>query len=341
VALWAFSPVVMRWLSWVDTSQYQHSLPGQDALYLRRLARKTWRYFDDLVGPATNWLPPDNSQLSLHVGVAARTSPTNIGLWLTAALAARDLGYLTAGEFLTRCSKTMETLDRLERYEGHLLNWYDTGTLAPLLPRYVSTVDSGNLIASLWVFERGCRETLRDPLIDRACLRGLTDTISILVETCGRDPSTSAPLRALRRLLHGKVEGYELLARLRLAATPMQQLRERGRWPDSAGEERSYWLSRLTRELDSWFETLDRYLRWMEILTQPPDSVLPYLWGGRGRIAPPRAACDAVPADPCGQRPYPRGCPVGRPHRPRTESGDASLARSTGWRISVRQNRRR
>jgi cyclic beta-1,2-glucan synthetase len=294
VALWALSPGIMRWLARVDTSNTSQSLTHQDALYLRRLARKTWRYFDDLVGPGTHWLPPDNSQLSLNIEVAHRTSPTNIGLWLTAALAARDLGYLTAGDLLARCSNTMATLSSLERYEGHLLNWYDTSTMAPLAPRYVSTVDSGNLIAGLWVLEQGCRDALRAPLIDRACLRGLSDTISALVETCGGDPSIAAPVEALRRLLHGKGEGHELATRLRLAAAPMQQLRDLGRWQDAADEERSYWLSRLTREIDSWIETLERYLRWMETLTQPPDSVLPAL--GEDAVQLRRRALHAAPS---------------------------------------------
>ena len=162
--LWMVSPAVMRWLGRMDTSDNRQSLTGSDTHYLRRLARKTWRYFDDLVGPGTQWLPPDNSQLSLHVEVAARTSPTNIGLWLTSALAAHDLGYLTTDDLLARCSHTMSTMERLERYEGHLLNWYDTRTLAALTPRYVSTVDSGNLTASLWVLEQGCREVVRDPV---------------------------------------------------------------------------------------------------------------------------------------------------------------------------------
>ena len=103
--------------------------------------------------------------MSLHVEVAQRTSPTNIGLWFTSALAAHDFGYLTADDLLKRCSHTMATLGRLERYEGHLLNWYDTQTLEPLAPRYVSTVDSGNLIASLWVLEQGCQDVLRAPVI--------------------------------------------------------------------------------------------------------------------------------------------------------------------------------
>ena len=113
----------------------------------------------------------------MRVEVAERTSPTNIGLWLTAALAARDFGYLTADEFCLRCSRTMETLERMERYEGHLLNWYDTRTLEPLNPRYVSTVDSGNLVAALWVLQQGCHDVLRAPIVGQTGLRGLNDTL--------------------------------------------------------------------------------------------------------------------------------------------------------------------
>ena len=155
LALWVVSPALCAgWTGRFDCPSATASA-SEDKHFLRRLARRTWRYFDDLVNAETNWLPPDNSQLALRVEVAQRTSPTNIGLWLTSALAAADFAYLTVSDFLNRCTRTMATLDRLERYEGHFLNWYNTNTLDPLTPRYVSTVDSGNLLASLWVFERG------------------------------------------------------------------------------------------------------------------------------------------------------------------------------------------
>ena len=156
LALWAASPALMRWL---NASAPLFRKDKLDTRFLRRAARRTWRFFDDLVNQESNWLPPDNSQLVLRVEVAQRTSPTNIGLWLASALSATDLGYLTADEYLDRCSKTMETLHSLELYEGHLLNWYDTSSKQALLPRYVSTVDSGNFLASLWVLERGLRGT--------------------------------------------------------------------------------------------------------------------------------------------------------------------------------------
>ena len=189
----------MRWLARPGQS-IRRKLGADETLFLHGVARRTWRFFDDLVDAESNWLPPDNTQLALRVEVAQRTSPTNIGLWLTAALAARDFGYLTADELCARCSHTMETLDRLERCEGHLLNWYDTKTLTPLMPRYVSTVDSGNLVAALWVLDQGCRDAMRAPLLGHGALRGLADTFALLEERCGNDPSVAVALQALRKI---------------------------------------------------------------------------------------------------------------------------------------------
>jgi cellobiose phosphorylase len=273
LGLWVASPALMQWLGRPVPLPKRDRISVEDKHFLRRLARQTWRYFDDLVNAETNWLPPDNSQLALRVEVAQRTSPTNIGMWLTSALAGVDFGYLTVTEFLKRCTQTMATLDRLERYEGHLLNWYNTKTLDPLTPRYVSTVDSGNLVASLWVFERGCRDLLRAPLLSSSCLHGIADTLGVLREETGQDTSMVMPVRELRRLLRGRAEGQELIVRLRMAKTPTQQLQDTGRWQET-GEERAYWMSRLERELTAWNEVIDQHLRWMETLTQPPDSFL-------------------------------------------------------------------
>ena len=132
LVLWASSPCLMWWL---NRSPRLSQRERPDTLFLRRIARRTWRFFDDLVNDESNWLPPDNSQMALRIEVAQRTSPTNIGFWLTSALAATDLGYLTADDFLDRCERTVRTLDQVERYEGHFLNWYDTRTRQPLLPK--------------------------------------------------------------------------------------------------------------------------------------------------------------------------------------------------------------
>ncbi len=280
LAMWTSSPVLMWWL---NRSAPLFHRERADTRFLRLLARRTWRFFDDLVNDESNWLPPDNSQLALRIEVAQRTSPTNIGLWLTSALAATDLGYLTTDEFLDRSARTMKTLDQLERYEGHFLNWYDTRSRQPLLPKYVSTVDSGNLLACFWVLARGCEDLLHAPLLPRSCARGISDTLAILRELWGADPSMRTPLRALRRLLHGKYEGHQLIGQLRLLEAPLQQLKDSRRWQE-AGEERSYWVTHLARDIAAWISTIDRYLRWMETLMGPPDSFLDSLRPDASRL---------------------------------------------------------
>jgi cyclic beta-1,2-glucan synthetase len=273
VVLWAISPLLMRWLA-TPGPTVERRLGLAETHMLRDIARHTWRFFDDLVGDSTNWLPPDNTQLALRVEVAERTSPTNIGMWFIAALSARDFGYITADDFERRLARTMETLDHLERYEGHLLNWYSTRTLEPLHPRYVSTVDSGNLIAALWVLEQGCRDILRAPVIGHAAIRGLSDTLSTLAEKAGDDPSSAGSLDALRRLLRGAKDGLQLISRLRLARSPVEKLREAQKWKPASGDDSLYWAGKLAAELAAWNETADRYLRWMDTLASPPDTTL-------------------------------------------------------------------
>jgi cyclic beta-1,2-glucan synthetase len=119
--------------------------PGADTRHLRTLARRTWLFYEQFVGPDDNWLPPDHFQEAPRGVAAQRTSPTNVGMYLLSLLAAHDLGYMTTSDYVLRLRFTFDTLARLERYRGHFLNWIDTHTLAPLPPRYVSTVDSGNL----------------------------------------------------------------------------------------------------------------------------------------------------------------------------------------------------
>ena len=112
-----------------------------------------------------------------------RTSPTNIGLSMLATVAANDFGYITIDDLVERNLRTLETLGRLERFEGHLFNWYDLSTLEPLRPRYVSAVDSGNLLASLWTFETSCDELAARPLLDESALRGIADTLACSVKS--------------------------------------------------------------------------------------------------------------------------------------------------------------
>ena len=176
--LWSAAPWIACWLS-QSSVHARRELAPKDRDLLAAVARKTWRYFETLAGPLDHGLPPDNLQeegTGKLPAVAHRTSPTNIGMGLLATLAARDLGLLAAEEMVERVDRMLTTVEGLERHEGHLLNWYDTRTLAPLLPRYVSTVDSGNLAGSLLALAEGCRQlagTRRDlaPRLDDVAKR--------------------------------------------------------------------------------------------------------------------------------------------------------------------------
>ena len=149
----------------------RRSSTPRDLAFLHRVARRTWSWFERFVGPEDHGLPPDNYQEAPVENVAHRTSPTNIGLALLSTLAAHDLGYITTAELAERIDRTLSTMEGLERHEGHLLNWYDTKTLAPLRPRYVSTVDSGNLAAALIALAHGLREIAAEPRGSRAAAR--------------------------------------------------------------------------------------------------------------------------------------------------------------------------
>ncbi len=186
----SFLPFVLLWFSspWVA---YRISLPlrsemsslgAEERLELRGWARRIWAFFEEYVGPEDNWLPPDNIQIYPPNGVAHRTSPTNIALALLANLAARDLGYITLETLQQRVENTLTSIEGLERWNGHLYNWYDTVQKRPLLPLYVSTVDSGNLILYLLTLKQGLEEALDSPILDHKLLYGLRDTYELLAQ---------------------------------------------------------------------------------------------------------------------------------------------------------------
>jgi cyclic beta-1,2-glucan synthetase len=157
LVLWIGAPWVAFALSRPIRTR-RAALTAADREYLLLAARKTWAYFEAFAGSEDHGLPPDNVQVGPELVVAHRTSPTNIGLGLLSTLAAHDLGFIATPELIQRTDAALTTIEKLERYEGHLLNWYDTQTLAVLPPAYVSTVDSGNLAGSLLALAVGLRE---------------------------------------------------------------------------------------------------------------------------------------------------------------------------------------
>jgi cyclic beta-1,2-glucan synthetase len=162
LVLWTAAPLIAYALSQPVVPR-RVELREEDRQYLRQIALGTWRYFETFAGSEDHGLPPDNFQETPEPRVAHRTSPTNIGMGLLATLAAHDLGFIGTDELAAKIDATLTTTESLERFEGHLLNWYDTQSLAPLLPRYVSTVDSANLAGALMTLAEGLRQVnLRD-----------------------------------------------------------------------------------------------------------------------------------------------------------------------------------
>ncbi len=195
LVLWLLAPALTWWIS-RPLPRRAPELSVEQVHFLGRLARRTWAFFESNVGADDHWLPPDNVQEQPVYVVAHRTSPTNIGLSLLANLSARDFGYITTTTLLARSAATLDTLSSLERHRGHFYNWYDTQTLKPLAPRYVSTVDSGNLAGHLLVLTEGLVMLADAPLLNPRTFDGLADTFGILCEYA--DVVPSKPLAAFR-----------------------------------------------------------------------------------------------------------------------------------------------
>ncbi|MDB5302500.1 MAG: glycosyltransferase, partial [Phycisphaerales bacterium] len=208
--LWLVSPVVGWWLSRPLTPPPSR-LSDRQRVFLEKLGRRTWRYFEAFVTEQENWLPPDNFQEHPAPVIAPRTSPTNIGMGLLADLAAYDFGYCSVARLLDRTQKTFGTLGKMERYRGHFYNWYDTRSLKPLLPMYVSTVDSGNLAGHLLVFRTGLLELTGTTVLPSRLFGGLRDTVRVLLDAVRglHQPGGTSPRPPLAADISRKIERIE------------------------------------------------------------------------------------------------------------------------------------
>jgi cellobiose phosphorylase len=260
LALWLLAPGFAYLLSRPARLRPVVPLDEADRQLVRRLARKSWGYFEDLAGAEDNGLPPDNFQVQPGPVVAHRTSPTNIGVGLLSTLAAHDLGYIGSLELVQRLERSFETIGKLERHEGHLLNWYDTRTLVPLPPRYVSTVDSGNLAGALIALAQGLR-ALADGAHDPAPWKGIADAGGLLAAALEHGPRGSGEVRVgkdgFQQLLRQVQEalGDPSDARRRvLLSNAAQSLRRALEDPgddSEAGQELRFWAQRLARDMES------------------------------------------------------------------------------------------
>ncbi len=246
--LWASSPLIAHRISVSQLAARTTEVTPADARTLRLIARRTWRFFATFVGPDDRWLAPDNFQETPSPIVARRTSPTNLGLSLLSTVAARDFGWIGLVEMVERLEATLASMRSLDRHRGHWYNWYGTQDGRALEPRYISSVDSGNLAGALIALGAACREMIDQPFISAAALVGVDDTASVLrraIDYRSYDRRRSVVDRhrieaAVATLTDANDAVYrtpaDYVARLHELATAAQVLREVGR---SEPEDRS------------------------------------------------------------------------------------------------------
>ena len=198
LCLWLAAPGIAWWLS-RRLPRREVKLGTEQTLFLRKVSRRTWAFFERFVVAEDHWLPPDNFQEQPGPILAHRTSPTNIGLALLANLTACDFGYITAGPLLRRTADTFRTLAQLQRHQGHFYNWYDTLSLQPLPPRYISSVDSGNLAGHLLTLRAGLLALPGQKIVGARLFEGLADTLGLLADTAAE--TAQSPIARLQTLL--------------------------------------------------------------------------------------------------------------------------------------------
>jgi len=260
--LWGTAPWIAEWL---NRAPRRRELKAEERQMLREATLRTWRFFREFSNARENWLIPDIVQEEPPL-VAHRVSPTNLGLLLNARQAAHDLGFLTTAEFIQDTEATLETMQRMPRSRGHLYNWYENSTLEPVAPLFVSTVDNGNLLCSLWTLKQGCLEILHQPLLRPAIWDGIRDHVETLVEVSKQHPVSGEFIAAVSELKKRSAEAIpadvQHLDNLRSFASDAMRVRNllsEAHVP----EEVTWWTKELALRVAGVLQALENLAPWL------------------------------------------------------------------------------
>jgi cyclic beta-1,2-glucan synthetase len=271
--LWALSNGIATWLNQPQRSGESRIGPN-DRDFIRNVALRTWRFFREFSTSEENWLVPDIVQQTPPL-LAHRISTTNLGLLLDSRLAALDLGFLTLREFVAETTHTLETVRRLPKCKGQLYNWYTTDTLKPVEPLFVSTVDNGNLLSSLWTLKHGCLDAIKQPIFRPALWRGIHDLIDLLVELAV--PSGNRELicatndlsQRVRELSGPELNRFEVLSALEIdVAIFIDKASKCG-----LGAEMDWWTRELSLRVANLRQFVEEIAPWLAV---PFSSVEPF-----------------------------------------------------------------
>jgi cellobiose phosphorylase len=260
LGLWMAAPWIAWWISQPIRPETPE-LTADQTVFLRHTARKTWHFFETFVTAQENWLPPDNVQEGRSPLIASRTSPTNMGLALLANLSAKDMGYLSLGGLIRRTRDTLATLQRLDRYHGHFYNWYETRTLKPLMPLYVSSVDSGNLAGHLLTLASGLREQAAEKAPSSQVFGGVRDTVGVLRGLVHGNNSLVKLDGELAQTPSGLRDAFDLLESASDQSTAIASEME------DQGEEIKGWTQILRRECEEHLEDMLYFAPWLALPT--------------------------------------------------------------------------
>jgi cyclic beta-1,2-glucan synthetase len=296
--LWAISPALARRSSADAQPTEEMPITAAERQELRSVARETWRFFETFITAENNMLPPDNFQEDPQPVIASRTSPTNIGLYLLSIVVARDFGWIALTGMVERLEAIFATLARMNRFRGHFYNWYDTADLRPLDPKYISSVDSGNLAGHLIALGNACRSALH-ATVSGAWADGAEDSLRLAREHLGalrkdkpsiRLDELDAALAKIGGLIGsvptGLVARCALLADLtQRCAAAVQLARTAASELGGAADELLFWVEAIQSCIGSEQREIETLAPWALLLAQAVGSPPPALAEANPTIA--------------------------------------------------------
>lgn len=263
--LWLTSSFIAFYISKDKKIAKDHISESQKKV-LKRIARKTWAYFEDFITSEDNYLAPDNFQEEPANGIAHRTSPTNMAMGLISNVAAHDMGYTGILETVERIDKIISSMEGLEKYKGHFYNWYDTKTCKPLSPRYISTVDSGNLVGYLWTVSASLEELLDQPIICISEVKGLYDTISLAQDEIEKKLGKKNYYSEF--LVYAEKNHFDLVSWKGMLINLWSKAVE----ASDAKKVNLYWNEKIKHSVIRFIKELQKFLPWTDLLSEIPES---------------------------------------------------------------------